>query len=432
MAIASKPAARRAGAATVVAVALLGRAVPAAAQIVGHGTLGLLALPGLPGLNVPIEKVTSLSSGLLGQAQALAQSRLDAAAAAVRAHPDQLELDERGDVVVRGAVLAVWPSAAALDRAAAAGFDLESREPIEGLDLVVVTLRAPRAMTARTALRRLRALDPRGQYDYDPLYATSGAILESAPGAASTDEAQPGGARLGLVDTGVDTGHPAFVGAHVLQQGFAPGGLRIGAHGTAVASLMIGQAPGFEGVAPGARLAAADIFGDGPTGGASDMLVRALGWTAAQGARVVNVSLVGPPNAALAASVKTLQARGVIIVAPVGNDGPAAPPAYPASYPGVIAVTPVDPDGRVLFEAGRSAHVDFAARGAELKAARPGGGWASVRGSSFAAPIVAARLALAETAGAPGPDAIAQVAHATRRGSGYGHGLVEFSPTLTP
>jgi subtilisin family serine protease len=53
----------------------------------------------------------------------------------------------------------------------------------------------------------------------------------------------------------------------------------------------------------------------------------------------------------------------------------------------------VDVKGRALIEAGRARHLDFAAPGAELAAALPGKGYAVVRGTSFAAPLAAARLA---------------------------------------
>ncbi|WP_031310193.1 S8 family serine peptidase, partial [Sphingobium sp. C100] len=70
----------------------------------------------------------------------------------------------------------------------------------------------------------------------------------------------------------------------------------------------------------------------------------------------------------------------------------AAPPAYPASYPGVIAVTGIDGRGRLLPEAGRALHVDFAAPGADMQAATMADGKGAVRGTSFAAPLVAGRL----------------------------------------
>jgi subtilisin family serine protease len=95
----------------------------------------------------------------------------------------------------------------------------------------------------------------------------------------------------------------------------------------------------------------------------------------------------------LANAIGALRARGIDVVAAVVNDGPAAPPQYPASYPGVIAVTGVDSGDRALREAGRATHLDFAAPGADLAAALPGKGYTEVRGTSFAAPFVAARLA---------------------------------------
>jgi len=102
---------------------------------------------------------------------------------------------------------------------------------------------------------------------------------------------------------------------------------------------------------------------------------------------------VGPRNELVRRAVAGLRTRGIEIVAAVGNDGPAAPPQYPASYPGVIAITGVDARGVVLFEAGNAAGLDFAAPGADMAAARPGNGYARVRGTSFAAPLAAGRLA---------------------------------------
>ena len=81
------------------------------------------------------------------------------------------------------------------------------------------------------------------------------------------------------------------------------------------------------------------------------------------------------------------------MVAAVGNDGPAAPPAYPASYDGVVAVTAVDGKRRALIEAGRALHLDYAAPGADIRGLNAKGKRVTLRGTSFAAPLVAARLA---------------------------------------
>jgi subtilisin family serine protease len=140
---------------------------------------------------------------------------------------------------------------------------------------------------------------------------------------------------------------------------------------------------------------------------------------------VINISLVGPQNAVVAKAIGAVQRRGIRVVAAVGNDGPAAPPQYPASYPGVLAVTAVDARGHALPEAGKAAHLDFAAPGADMAAALPGQGYARVRGTSFAAPLAAARLLVT---GSP-----ERLANEARRGSGrVGRGIVCFECRVDP
>jgi subtilisin family serine protease len=111
--------------------------------------------------------------------------------------------------------------------------------------------------------------------------------------------------------------------------------------------------------------------------------------------------------------------RGHLLVAAVGNDGPAAPPLYPASYPGVVGVSAVDGRGRILPEAARGPQVLFAAPGSNMVSAALGAPpYRPVRGTSFAAPIVAAMLAggLARPDPAAARAAIAALAH--RAGDG--------------
>jgi subtilisin family serine protease len=155
--------------------------------------------------------------------------------------------------------------------------------------------------------------------------------------------------------------------------------------------LLIGRADGFGGAAPGADLFAADVYCNTPTGGSTPAILQALDWMAKERVGVVNISLVGPSNTPMKTAIAAMVRRGHLIVAAVGNDGPAAKPLYPAAFDGVIGVTGVDRRNRVLPEAGRGPQVRFAAPGADISAARPGG-YVAVRGTSFAAPIVAGLL----------------------------------------
>jgi subtilisin family serine protease len=230
------------------------------------------------------------------------------------------------------------------------------------------------------------------------------------------------------VDAGLDTRHPAFGKATIRRWG-CDGEVVPSPHGTAVASLLVGRAPGFTGVLPSAALYAADVYCGQPTGGNVLTLAAAFAWLAREGARVVNVSLVGPPDATLERVIGRLLDRGVLVVAAVGNDGPTAPALYPAAYPGVVGVTGVDARQRVLIEASRGPQVSFAAPGADMAAAGDGSGYVAVRGTSFAAPLVAGLLA--KELGADGPDrARSRLADAAidlgRRGRDdtYGAGLV--------
>lgn len=429
--------------------AALAWAAPAGAQILGGGLPGLPGGGGLPGglsdlsrraapdiaprvpktpaLPSPLPQLTDTAQDLVNAP--LSEVRRLTAERLLRQHPDVVEADDQGRPVVRGEVLAVGVGPDALARLRSAGFTVRSRSDLGGLGLEAVVLGLPRGRSAIEAVRTLRTLDPSGQYDFDHLYQTAGAAADAAGARRAAPLTEARGLRIGLVDGAVGRSPPSLAGAHLVQQAFAPGGSRVSAHATAVASLIVGAAGPFHSPAPGATLYVADVYGPTPTGGSAEAVARALAWLAQADTPVINISLVGPPNLLLEAAVRALSARGVLVVAAVGNDGPAAPPLYPAAYPGVVAVTGVDARGRVLPEAGRGTHVDFAAPGADMAAARLDGGYVSVRGTSFAAPIVAGRLAVLRSRGSaaealaaltreavdlgvPGPDPV------------YGRGLV--------
>jgi hypothetical protein len=310
-----------------------------------------------------------------------------------------LEYSRTGAIVRKGEILALSPSAASLAIADRLGYVVVEQLPLRDLGLNAVVLRAPPNMSADDALRQLQAADPTGGYSLNPIYAMTGQLAPGARTAESGPAPRPARgdavAAVGLIDTGVFVQHPALASIRLEQQGFAPGGLTPAKHGTAVASITAGQAGAFHGVAPGSRIYVADVYGKTGAGGSASAVAEGIDWLVRRGAPVINISLVGPANTLMEAAVQAAIRKGVIVVAAVGNDGPNSPPLYPAAYRGVLAVTGVDQKDHILFEAVRATPVAFAAPGADIFAADGVGGFAKVRGTSFASPIVAARLALA-------------------------------------
>ena len=175
------------------------------------------------------------------------------------------------------------------------------------------------------------------------------------------------GVVIGLIDTALAMNHPALKRADILARDFVESSSpRPTAHGTAIASLLVGKERIHRGLLPDARLVAASVFHKGEseaTGASSSALVAALDWMAAEGVQVVNMSLAGPPNQVLGAMIEALSKRGMIIVAAVGNDGPSARPLYPAGFEPVVAVTAVDRRNNVYRWANQGPQVDFAAWG---------------------------------------------------------------------
>ena len=371
-------------------------------------------LPAVPSLEGALRPVGGALDGAVETAvrgaRDLAEARLSRIAALVRANPGRVALDPDGFPARAGEVILGDPDAALVTAAETKGFAVIERE--EALGVGYARLSVPKGLALKAAIRLLWALGAK-DVSADQLYSGSGATGDfSQPSSGS-------GLRVGMIDGGV-------LGSAVTQRGFASGAPRGSKHGTAVASLISGS-DHVRGAAPGAHVLAADVYGSDPAGGNATAIVKALGWLVAERVPVVTISLTGPPNFLLGRVVAAAQARGTIIVAAVGNDGAASPLSYPASYPGVIAVTATDGRKRILIEAGRATHLDYAAPGADILAADLTGGAVRVRGTSFAAPLVAGVIARAYPvqALANRASALASVdAGAERLGARYGRGLV--------
>lgn len=379
--------------------------MPARFSLIAAIAMGLAALPalaqvsvggvqvGVPGAGQVLDPVLDRTDRLAGdvtrEALDLAEDRVRRIDRLVRRNRATIERDARGEPARRGELVVLtdrWQDALLSQLE---GYGVIETGVIDGLDIGFARVAVPRGTRLAEAEAELAALLPDATVTSDNLYFQSGGDAEGAvrqDSAGSPFNRSGAATRVGMID-----GAPGSATPIAAMRGFADGAGVASDHGSAVASLLRGAG------AP--RIHAADVYGNDRAGGNALAIARALGWMAGEGVEVVSISLVGPDNPVLARAIAVARQRGLIVVAAVGNDGPAAPPAFPASYNGVVAVTGVDRRERALIEAGRAAHLDYAAPGADIYGLDRRGRQQRLRGTSYATPLVAARIALALGAG---------------------------------
>jgi subtilisin family serine protease len=206
------------------------------------------------------------------------------------------------------------------------------------------------------------------------------------------------GVSVAIIDSGVDTTHPDLEGRAIvpldLLDDDAP---KADAHGTTVAGLIVASGR-LSGIAPDARLVAIRAFApvgpDGTAQSTSWTIAAALDAAHQAGADIVNMSFAGPRDPLVEAAVRGAARRSMFMIAAAGNEGPEAPPLYPAAYEAVLAVTATDPEDAIYERAGRGSHVMIAAPGVAVLGPVPGGGYALSSGTSLAAAHISGLAAL--------------------------------------
>jgi hypothetical protein len=237
-----------------------------------------------------------------------------------------------------------------------------------------------------------------------------------------------------VIDTGIDLDHPSF-GADSDNNGVAD---RIvfnydfvgvndadasdgaSGHGTHVSGIISSSDANYPGIAPGVNIIALRVLSD--KGGTNADILEAINWVVANAARynvvAVNLSLGNGtfdkvPTAGFASTqFKALANAGVVVVSASGNDYDETPiqgVSYPSSDAYSLSVGAVwasagkwgslqvgSTDAIVVFSQRHNTESDIFAPGAYITAARNGGGYVAMAGTSMAAPEISGMVALAQ------------------------------------
>jgi thermitase len=240
------------------------------------------------------------------------------------------------------------------------------------------------------------------QWAWGPIRALDGWSVY--PGSYTTGNA----AMIAVVDTGVDSRHPDLadgriltaLGANCLAASGAcsPGStLDDNGHGTHVAGIAdaaTNNVIGVAGTAFGAQVIPVKVL-DSTSSGSYASIANGILWAAQHGARAINLSLGGSASSqTLCDAVTEAIADGAIVVASAGN-GSTSAANYPAACAGAVGVAATDSsDAQASFSNYGSPDVFLSAPGVSIYSTYPNASYASMSGTSMAAPFVTGVAAL--------------------------------------
>jgi subtilisin family serine protease len=223
------------------------------------------------------------------------------------------------------------------------------------------------------------------------------------------------GIRVAVLDTGMDVGHPDFVGRVIKTASFITGepvqdGHGHGTHciGTSCGPKRPQTMPRY-GVACEAEIYAGKVLSNSGSGGDSGILAG-IQWAIDNKCVVVSMSLGGPvqPGQSFSQVFEHAARRallaGTLIIAAAGNDSrrpqTIRPVSHPANCPSIMAVAAVDRNfGTASFSNGglnpQGGQVDIAGPGVSIRSSWPRPTlYRSIDGTSMATPHVAGIAAL--------------------------------------
>jgi subtilisin family serine protease len=296
------------------------------------------------------------------------------------------------------------PNGQSLAAAEAAGYRVLATQVNATLERTLFRLGLPAGRNPDQARAELANLLPGATADENHLYTPDEFLCRDGTCAAHEMIGWSGwpsafAPKIGMIDTGINVDHDALAGQklRVFQTDMGTRNAAGREHGTAIAAMLLGRMDSrVPGLLPYAELVAVEAFHRGGAGDQADAfsLANAMDILLREEVTVINLSFSGPENAVLREVTERAAQRGVALVAAAGNNGVGAPPAYPAAWPHILAVTAVDSSGRVYRQANQGPYISLAAPGVGVWTAASISGGRLKSGTSFAVPFVTAALAV--------------------------------------
>jgi len=206
-------------------------------------------------------------------------------------------------------------------------------------------------------------------------------------------ETRGDGVTVAVVDSGIAQ-HPALADAVVDHRNFTTDSDVYDSlgHGTHVAGTIGARTGLAKGIAPAARLLSLKVLGHSGMGSNSSV-AQAVRYACEAGADIISMSLGSArPDAEVHDAIRMAHAQGRIVVCAAGNDGGSV--NYPAAFAETVAVGAVDRSGSLCEFSSRGKEIAVAAPGADITSTWLAGGYATVSGTSMAAPFVTGVLCL--------------------------------------